>query len=369
MTRMADPARRLLGIQLARGLAAVLVVLYHAGRGLAPAQYLGAIPLGGVFNFGHAGIDFFFVLSGFVIFHVHHGDLGTPAALPRYVWRRLVRIYPIYWLVSLCVIALVLLKPDAGAILTPEALLKSLLLLPQRADPLLGVAWTLIEEMAFYLAFAFAILSRPLGVAVALAWGAVLLAGLAGMPFDAAAARLLARPYNLQFLFGIAAAATLPRYPIARPRLLAGLGAAGFLLTGLIENAGLIETARFASKMAFGLSATAIVLGLAAAERQGRLRIGRAGALLGNASYAIYLVHTIVIGLTARALATAHILPHLPGPLALALVAASATAAGIALHQTVERPMLAWLVAWAPRARRGLRPSTPPRAKPLEPAP
>src|SRR5580692_2096905 len=101
---------RLLGIQLARGAAAVLVVLYHAGRGLALPQYLGHVPLGGLFNFGHAGIDFFFVLSGFIIFTVHHGDIGRPSALPRYVWRRLARIYPIYWVVTAIVIALALFK-------------------------------------------------------------------------------------------------------------------------------------------------------------------------------------------------------------------------------------------------------------------
>jgi peptidoglycan/LPS O-acetylase OafA/YrhL len=355
---------RLLGIQLARGAAAVLVVLYHAGRGLALPQYLGHVPLGGLFNFGHAGIDFFFVLSGFIIFTVHHGDIGRPSALPRYVWRRLARIYPIYWVVTAIVIALALLKPDAASILAPDALAKSLLLLPQRADPLLGVAWTLVEEMVFYTAFALLIASRPLGLAAALAWAAVLAVGLAGVSYDSAALRLLNRPYNLQFLFGIAAAWAVLHAPVRRPFLLATAGAALFLLTGLVENAGLIETARFTSKMLFGLGAAATVLGLAAAERQGRLHVGRAGALLGNASYSIYLVHTIVIGLVARAL------PHLPDAVALLVVAAIATAAGIAVYRAVEQPMLAWLVAVGPKeARRGLRPSTPPRAEPLEPAP
>ena len=65
---------RLVGIQAARGAAALLVVFYHAGRMLSLDQYVGNDPLRGLFRFGHAGVDFFFVLSGFIIYFVHHKD-------------------------------------------------------------------------------------------------------------------------------------------------------------------------------------------------------------------------------------------------------------------------------------------------------
>ena len=362
-TPMQTPARqRLLGIQFARGLAAVLVVLYHTGRGLALPQYVGAIPLGGVFNFGHAGVDFFFVLSGFVIFYVHHGDIGDPAALPRYVWRRLARIYPIYWVVTAAVVAITLVKPDAAAILRPDVVVRSLLLLPQQNDPLLGVAWTLVFEMAFYTVFALAILWRPLGLAAAAGWVGMLLLGYAGTEFSWPILRLFAGSYNMDFLFGIAAAhVALHRHP-ARPLLLVAIGVAVFLLSGVAEDAGLIRTAGLISKLLFGLAAAACVLGLAVAERQGRLHLGRAATRLGNASYAIYLVHTIVIGLAARALATLQVLPVLPGAVALVVVAVLAVAVGVVLHQIVERPMLVWLAARTPGRR--LRPAALPGATP-----
>src|ERR1700690_1319738 len=91
---------RLLSIQAARGVASLAVIFYHAGGGVALPQYVGFIPLGGFFNFGHAGVDFFFVLSGFIIYFVHHRDIGHPASLPRYTWRRLTRVLPIYWVVT-----------------------------------------------------------------------------------------------------------------------------------------------------------------------------------------------------------------------------------------------------------------------------
>ncbi|NBQ54213.1 MAG: acyltransferase, partial [Proteobacteria bacterium] len=60
---------------------------------------------------GHRyGVDFFFVLSGFIILHAHMDDIGRPARLGRYLWRRAVRVYPIYWIcLTLSVGALVVM--------------------------------------------------------------------------------------------------------------------------------------------------------------------------------------------------------------------------------------------------------------------
>ncbi len=74
---------RLSGVQAARGVAALMVVLYHATRALSLPQYLGYIPFDNAFGFGHAGVDFFFVLSGFIIMHAHAADIGKPERLYR----------------------------------------------------------------------------------------------------------------------------------------------------------------------------------------------------------------------------------------------------------------------------------------------
>jgi exopolysaccharide production protein ExoZ len=63
---------------MARGVAALMVVFYHTTRSLSLPQYLGYIPLNNVFGFGHAGVDFFFVLSGFIITRTHTVDIGRP---------------------------------------------------------------------------------------------------------------------------------------------------------------------------------------------------------------------------------------------------------------------------------------------------
>ena len=89
------PPERLPWIDACRGIAATAVVLYHTARHFDKNYALPALK--GVFQFGHAGVDLFFVLSGFIILFVHFDDIGRPQRIQRYVERRLTRVLPAYW--------------------------------------------------------------------------------------------------------------------------------------------------------------------------------------------------------------------------------------------------------------------------------
>ena len=338
----AGASSRLLGIQMGRGVAALLVVLVHASHGVALPQYTGQIPFGGFFEFGHSGVDFFFVLSGFIIFSVHRGDVGVPAALGRYVRRRLTRILPVYWVVMVLVLLLAVLKPGGPDLPGAWRVLASVLLLPQSAEPMLGPSWTLVHEMMFYGLFALAIVSRRLGAGVLMLWlAAILLGRFVGS--DIPVLRVLMAPFNLEFVLGIAVAQMTMRVAVPWPRLLALAGALVFLATGMAENAAMMPKEGDVAELLFGSASAAIIAGLATAERQGRLRIGAAGAFLGDASYAIYLIHVIAVGLTARVLANLGIVKLLPGNLVFGIAVLAAVLAGAGLHVLVERPLLRWL--------------------------
>src|SRR5438105_10339285 len=84
-------------LQTGRAVAAWMVVLYHASGSIFTKYFVGERPVGRVFDFGYAGVDFFFVLSGFIMLHVHRDDLGRPKRLGRYLWKRCTRIYLPYW--------------------------------------------------------------------------------------------------------------------------------------------------------------------------------------------------------------------------------------------------------------------------------
>ena len=76
-------------LQACRAVAALLVVLFHASVGIFNLpKYFGCKPFGPVFDFGFVGVDFFFVLSGFIMVYVHAADFGQPRALGAYFWKR-----------------------------------------------------------------------------------------------------------------------------------------------------------------------------------------------------------------------------------------------------------------------------------------
>src|SRR5216683_3883717 len=84
-------------LQALRGISALLVLGLHSVP-FAPHlfRYL--------FSWGFAGVDFFFVLSGFILLYVHYGQIGRPEKLRSYFIRRFSRIYPSYWAVMVFLI-------------------------------------------------------------------------------------------------------------------------------------------------------------------------------------------------------------------------------------------------------------------------
>ncbi|NIA54747.1 acyltransferase [Massilia sp. TW-1] len=90
---------KLLTIEAARGIAALLVAFFHGSHVVELTQPGSGAPFGGFFSFGHAGAPFFFVLSGYIIHNIHHADLGRPGRLASFAWKRATRIYPLYLIV------------------------------------------------------------------------------------------------------------------------------------------------------------------------------------------------------------------------------------------------------------------------------
>ena len=267
---------KLVGVQAARGIAALMVVIYHATRSLSLPQYLGHIPFANVFGFGHAGVDFFFVLSGFIITHAHVADVGRPERLNRYLWRRFTRIYPIYWFVTLIEIGHAVFSPDSAVRLSPSHLLHSFLLLPENSWPLVSVAWTLQFEVLFYLVFAFAIVDRRFCKPLIIGTLLVVLLGVLGLR-GGLWAGLLESPFNIEFLLGIAVARLLARRRVQYPGTVVTAGVMCFLAAGAMEVLEVLPLDGVIGRVLYGSSSAAILSGLVEMERAGRIRFGRSG--------------------------------------------------------------------------------------------
>src|SRR5271166_3045280 len=140
----------LLSIQTLRALAALAVVAYHA------LQW----DRGG-FDVGRAGVDVFFVISGFIMWRVTAGRDVPPRA---FLWRRFTRVAPLYWLATLGVLAVALVWPAFLPEVRPgwRHLVLSLAFIPHLDPrglpfPTLPPGWTLDYEAVFYAIFAAAL--------------------------------------------------------------------------------------------------------------------------------------------------------------------------------------------------------------------
>ena len=356
---MAEIRTKITTLEACRGLAALLVVLYHASGSMFEV-YMG-YPGVGWFRFGHAGVDFFFVLSGFIILYVHADDSGRPDRIGKYAYRRLVRIYPIYWAVTVAMIAASFAIPSIAALsaMRPDRLPLSFLLLPQDGYPLVSVAWSLQHEMLFYVLFGIAILNRTLGVLVFAAWACLIaycnVVGPQSVLLDFAG-----RDFNILFFVGMAAATAVRARTIPWPRMMVIVGIVIFFTGGILENGGL-DLKQLLGRAVYGTGAALIVMGLVESERSAGWRAPSALLLLGAASYSIYLVHLNALILVEKAAGALGLGNILPGVVLLAGFVLAAVAAGVLCHLLFERPLLTMLRNWkAARGRASARAATPP---------
>ena len=345
-------------LQAGRAIAAILVVLFHVGAVVSAEKYFGIKALSVPFSFGNSGVQFFFVLSGFIILSAHRHDLFKPGRAAAYMKKRCIRIYPTYWIIFSLVFLMAVLSPSVRDTVQrdPWILTKGFFLIPQDLNvvggtgaPGLGVAWTLPYEMCFYLYFAFLILSRWLaivsGIAVLLFYlYANYLGDTASLPFPFS---FVGDDNILLFVMGMAVCLIneSKRMAAKRPLVYAAAGVVMFLAVGLDIVAGLNLLERWRTIL-YGLGASVAVFGLVQAEDKGRVVGGnRLMQTLGDASYALYLIHFPLISILCKLFVAAR-LNRLGAPGALIAYLAifgACLSVSVIFHRLVERPVGACL--------------------------
>jgi peptidoglycan/LPS O-acetylase OafA/YrhL len=269
--------RTIESLQAGRGLAALAVAVHHSAQ---TARLLGQVsykPL----ELGYLGVDFFFVLSGFIIFH---STVGRDRKPKQYAIARFRRVYLPYWPVGIGVALLFVEFPGVSALSRSAAWewLPTITLMPVDGVTALTVAWTLKHEILFYALFGILYYSRmlwlglPIWVLAILIWGAPIRTG--HVAFD---------PINIEFLFGIGAC-LLYRRGLAHP----------LLVIGAVVSVALFALAK--NELLMGLAFAFLIAPIAQLEDRGHFRVPIFLTLLGAASYSLYLVHYPLVSAASR---------------------------------------------------------------------
>jgi peptidoglycan/LPS O-acetylase OafA/YrhL len=336
--RMSSRSHPLEGIQALRAIAALIVVLHHALE----ESMAAAVPFSPDWftTFGAAGVDIFFVISGFIMLYVSFPDGRAAASPASFLIKRITRIYPFYWF---CV-ALVLGLWTAGFYrslpVDTETLIRSMLLFPGE-HLVIGVAWTLVYEMYFYLVFAATLVFRkPLVSLLGTSATILILSGIGHLAPDPAVRAFLTNPIALEFCFGLILAYVHQRWSgsYSAVRLLWIPGFAMLMLSAWlvphIDTNGLPGGPRV---LAWGIPAVLITLSFLSVKPSST-PFRQIMVLLGDASYAIYLSHPFVMIAYAKLLrGSLATLPQLP---LIPLVVLLSASLGLLLHYFVERRLI-----------------------------
>lgn len=301
--------KKIQNIQALRGIAVLLVLLFHLIT--IERKYGGTDTLMPVlFEFGRFGVDLFFVVSGFVMVTVTRGKFQNRKQAFLFLYHRIIRIYPIYWVYTTLVLAVFLITPSwvNSSQGNQVDILASFLLLPSDIRTLISVGWTLIHEVYFYLVFFLVLLltsERYMPIAI-LFWAVAIVFFNVSLETTDPYVKLISHPLTLEFIGGCFIAKMFLRESnlIKSTRsllLIASIGLASSIfgydyyhfMTGELNLPGWWRI------LIFGFPAMLIVFCFISAERNGYI-LHSMLVKIGDASYSIYLSHLLTLSVVGR---------------------------------------------------------------------
>ena len=332
-----------------RGFACLLVALMHVT--VTFSQTFHAYFLWNFFKFGGGGVDIFFVLSGFIITYSNRQNIGKPATILKFVKKRLIRIFPIYWIIISIFLVLQVMLPAYYAThfqMNFENIFSTFFLLPNHIT-LNGVSWSLTNELFFYLLFLLALLipnkNFMLGLLAAYLVFLVLVPAFSSnAPSNSNSfIQLLLFPMNIEFLLGIGVVFFVDKFPDKWifPFLIVGLCL--FLVSAVYYTPLSQILSGYSRVIMFGLPSFLIVLALVKYELVTHIKVNNLFLQLGDASYSIYLFHLPIVVAFFKIIAKVSIANHLTLVLLSGGLLAAVCFAGFIIYKKVEKPLINWL--------------------------
>ena len=286
-------------IQFLRGFAALAVVVHHTG-GYVKRYFEPTLLFEDKFSIGFAGVDLFFVISGFIIHFTSKNYLNNPSKLKEYLKKRFIRVYPIYWIITTILfisswLIVEILDKNIFSIGYPNTLIayiQTYLLLPLHfaINP---VTWTLSYELFFYLCFAILIISKRLWIIPALILAVSFYNIFIDVP-EVVEVKLnyfnfIFSGYNFEFMFGFLI------YPLHEKIKLSNIISVILLIISIsiiaLFGYDIGDYDSYKRVLTFGLPSGLTLLSLLNLENNNAISFPKITLTLGDASYALYLIH------------------------------------------------------------------------------
>lgn len=283
-------------LQLFRGTAALMVVLHHTIGSIKYYHKMQYPFLDYIAYLGKFGVDFFFVLSGFIITYSVYYKYNEPNSFGNYIKNRLVRIYIPYLPIGIFMLLIYTFLPGFSNSNRDISTLTSLTLIPY-GNPALSVAWTLSFELLFYLLFSISFFSKKGWNWFVLLWFTAIIffthTTFASLPFlKIPFFRTLFSPYNIEFILGFVLAEVVVRKLKTSTLLLFLVLILAFLSFFYCT----FNNLKFFTHDVNILFSIVAFLSIFIAIRIPNFKISKASVMMmvGNATYSIYLIHNFL---------------------------------------------------------------------------
>ncbi|TVY08685.1 acyltransferase family protein [Paenibacillus cremeus] len=337
-----NPKLNFAPIQAARGVAVLLVMLFHTSQ--MGDKYFHYNFLG-VSEMGKSGAyTFFFVLTGYLMYTLYHERFGRPEAAGPFLLKRFMRIYPLYWLLMAVMVPVYFVFPSFGVGYERRfsVITESLLLWPQANAPVLPVAWSLSYVVFFYLAFAlFFLLREGAAAAIFSSWFTIIVLHACGLIAlkDNVLIQFLFSEVHLEFFAGMFVAYWAQRKRIPGGSLVWIL--AGALVYPMLWITRMTET-NLHVDLLHTIGSVLILIGITNWRNAGS-RILKSLVACGNASYSILLTSLAMLSITMKLARAIHLPNGLGAAGTIILCYLISVALSLAFYRVVEKPLLAWL--------------------------
>lgn len=276
------------------------------------------------------------------MYYAHSKYIGNKEFFNIFLYKRFIRIFPLYWLANFIVIILLFNIPTFGAEFSrnPKYILNSLLLIPQENGFLLPQAWTLTYELIFYIMFSLLIFNnKKLTIYTYITWSIIFILNIFNIIPKNVLTSTLFNSLFLEFIIGYVTAFLILKFKNKFSIIKAtAFIIAGFTLFILFGN--LFIFGNNIIRCFSGFSFALILFGTSIIDLNFKLHLPNLLTVIGDASFSIYLTHFTILQFVVPYIYKNQIFNTYGINKTITLISVLLVLIGVLIHISIEKPLV-----------------------------